>query len=105
MFSDTKSEQQIQTRASKIQALQLQLENLDRQMEELLGELRVSPEQLSAFISKKENFTEENWAELVSQKKRLDDKLQRELDNIRNPLKTKRNYKSLHVQRHWLHVK
>jgi|ERR1700733_5959096 hypothetical protein len=105
MFSDQNLDQQIQQRTSKIKALEIQIEQLDLQTDALLSELKVTPEQLTAFISKKEHFTEENWEELVKQKQTLDNKLSTELANIRNPKKTKRNYSSLHVSRHWLHVK
>lgn len=107
MFSDAynSQEQKMQQQKKKIQEMELRIANLDEEVEELLESLKVSPEQLTAFLSNKENFTEENWNEVAKQKKELEEKLKRELDNVRNPIKSKKTYSSLHVQRHWLHVK
>lgn len=98
-------ENKIRQNNSKITQLEIQLENMARQEEQLLMELKVTSDQLATFINKRDNFTEENWNELNKHQQELDTKLRRELDNIRNPLKTKRAYDSLHVQSHWLYVK
>lgn len=106
MLKEMALENKIQQNQSKIESLEIQLEGLTREEEKLLSELKVSSEQLVSFISKKENFTEENWEELNKQLKQMDEKLHRELENVRNPLKTKRAYSSLNgVQSHWLYVK
>jgi hypothetical protein len=109
MFSskkhETHIEQQLEKHSNKINELEIQLEKLDRDVGNFLNGLNVSAEQLTSFIESKENFSEKNWTELVDHKSKLDSKLKLELENIRNPLKTKKTYANLHVERHWLHVR
>lgn len=105
MFNQNSLEQQILQQETKIKELEIQLETLENSVGELLTHLQVTPEQLTAFVDKQEHFSEENWTELQKQRKILDDKLLREIANIRNPRKTKNAYSNLHVERHWLHVR
>lgn len=98
-------ENHLQQNTIKMQELTLRLENLDRDIDEFVTECNIAHEKLTAFIQKKENFTEENWTQLIQEKEKLDLSLQKQLSNIRNPIKTKRAYSSLHVQRHWLPVR
>lgn len=105
MLAQHSLDQQITQQETKINELAIQLESLEDSVSELMKFLNVTSEQLTTFISKPENFTEQNWNDLVKQKKLLDDKLHRELANIRNPLQTKKSYSNLHVERHWLHVR
>lgn len=99
-------ENKIEQNNTKIKALSIQIENINREMDSFFKELQINFDNLSEFMSKKDNFTEENWEELSKQKKMIEERLQRELDNIRNPLKAKHAQSSQqHVQRHWLFVK
>lgn len=98
-------EKKIQKTELSIQELSIRLDSLNNQIKELLTELNVSPEQLTAFVEKKENFTEENWSSLAQQRQLLDEKLQRELANIRNPLKAKKTYSERKIEQHWLFVR
>lgn len=104
LFGD-KLEEQVTNNEKKIRELSIRHEKLDLDVSNFLKELEVTPEQLSAFITKKENFTEDNWEELQNQKKKLDEKLDLELKNVRNPLKSKKALASLNIRQHWLHVK
>lgn len=104
MFSQD-TEEKLNLNEKKIRELAIRHEKLDNDVADFLKELEVTPEQLTAFISKKENFTEENWEELQNQKKKLDEKLDVELKNVRDPLKSKKALASLNVNRHWLYVK
>lgn len=87
------------------QELVIKTDSLNQQVEELLEELNVSPEQLSAFIGNKDNFNEDNWQTIVKQRQELEDKLKRELANISNPLKNKKTYSERIVPQHWLFVR
>lgn len=98
-------EKQMEQQKFKFQELAIQFESLNVEIDRFFGQLDVSPEQLSCFLEKREHFTERTWKELLKKRQELDQKLQRELDCIRNPLKTKDNYQSLHVARHWIHVR
>lgn len=97
---------EIQQNHSKIQELELRLENISREESEFLNQLNVSLQQLVSFASEKGNFTESNWEELANQKKKLEEKLQIQLSSIKDPRKTKLSYSGLQsVQRHWIHVR
>ena len=100
-FNEDKS----QKNESKIQELAIQIENLDRETAKLLSELDVTPEQLTSFIQKEKNFTEKNWEELQAEKKKLNEKLLRDLRSICDPRKTKKAYKDRKVDNRWLFVK
>lgn len=103
--TDGSLDQKLQQQDRKIQEAEMRIANLDEEVEDLLESLKVSPKQLTAFLENRENFSEANWLEVSKQKKQFDEKLKRDLDHVRNPIKSKRAYSSLHVQRHWLHVK
>ncbi len=105
MFSHNSLDHQIQQQETKINELEIQLESLESSVTELMSFLNVSSEQLTSYIEKQDHFTDENWKDLTTTKKKLDEKLHRELTNIRNPIKTKKSYSNLHVERHWLHVR
>ncbi len=96
---------QQKTLEEKIKELEIQNEAINEEVQTLLQELNVTPEQLTAFIENEDHFTQDNWKELQKQKEKLDEKLQTTLQNIRNPKKTKAQYQSLNVQHHWLPVK
>lgn len=109
MFSKSEAyqENQINQADQKINALAIQLEQLDRAVDELFSLIELTPEQLTAFVKKQEHFTQENWEELHKQRAQLEERLNRSLNNIRNPLKTKRALSNLHLayQSNWLFVK
>ncbi len=87
------------------QELLIRMDVLDREVKGLMSELNVTPEQLTQFVENADNFTPENWEELQKQRQALDDKLQRELENVRDPSKAKKRQADRHVAPHWLFVK
>lgn len=105
MFLNDQLEERIQHNEKKFQELGIQIEKLDEDINKFMGELPLTIEQLNTFLADESNFTEEEWQELQNLRQKLDEKLQRELDNIRNPVKIKKNYDDRNVQRHWLYVR
>lgn len=105
MSSEHEIESHIQKNQQLIQEITIQIEALNRNINLLHDELQVSPEQLTTFIENKENFSEENWQNLIEQRKSLNEKLLKDLLNISNPKKRKDSLKSLNIQPHWLHVR
>lgn len=95
----------IEENQKKIKELEIRKEALDEREDELLIELNVRPEQLTAFISDPSQFTEKNWKELQDAKVKLDKKLKTELDNIRDPNKVKRTYKERNIGKHWIYIR
>jgi hypothetical protein len=105
MFFQDKAEEKLSINERKLKELAARQEKLDDEVAHFLSELEVTPEQLSTFLANQDNFTEENWKELQHRKKMLDEKLDLELKNIRNPLSVKKALASLNVGQHWLHVR
>jgi hypothetical protein len=105
MLSDLEREQRIQSQQKKICEQEIKSEKLDKDIDALFKEAQVSPEKLSAYLSDKKNFSEEQWSALSQEKKKLDQKLERDLANIRDPNKAKKAYSSLRIAQHWLHVR
>jgi len=103
--SETDVEKNHQKIALAIEKLELEIEAINRKTDELYQELNVKPEQMKCFLETEKAFTEENWVELQTLQKTLEDKLERDLANIRNPNKTKQNRASLNVRQHWLFVR
>lgn len=105
MFFLESLETKIKKNEQKAEALFQEILTLYQQEKIFLDELKVTPEQLTTFISAKENFTEQNWETLNFEKQKLDQKLQTELNNIRNPKKTKKAYSEKKIEGHWLYIK
>lgn len=85
--------------------LVLRMDALDREYSALMAELEVTPQQISTFLGNPSNFTEEQWEALQNQRKMLDEKLTTDINNIRNPIKTKKAQAERNVQNHWLFVR
>lgn len=98
-------ERQIHKHKKTAEELEIRIESLNRHIKELFAELNVTPEQVNAFISNKEHFTEDNWATLCQQLKTLEAQLERELANIRNPKQTQKALTDRRIQPHWLFVR
>lgn len=105
MSTEARLEAHIQKNALAIQELSIRIEALNRDVNELLSQLNVTPDQLTTYLENKDNFSEENWNSLLEQRKALDEKLLRELLNISNPKKTQESFKKMNVQPHWLFVR
>lgn len=88
-----------------LKELLLRSKELENEETKLFQELKVTPEQISTFIEKPENFTAENWEKIKTHKAQLSEKLDLQLKNIRNPLKTKKTYEKSIIDNRWLFVK
>lgn len=84
---------------------EIQNEHLNEEIHSYFEEYSIEPKQLSAFISQKEHFCEQNWEQLQQEKKKLEDRLERDLKNIANPFRLKKVYKQRKVENHWLFVR
>jgi hypothetical protein len=99
------SEKVIESNELKIQEMEIKIEALDREINQILNEINLTSEQLTIFLSNRENFTEENWKDIQRLQSELDQKLLCELANVRNPQKVKKTYEERNVGRHWLFVR
>lgn len=89
----------------KLEALEIENEALNRHTAEMLTEYKVTETQLTSYLANPAHFTESNWQTLVEEKKKIDTKLKRDLDNIVSPTLRKKRQKERHVQPHWLFVR
>ncbi|MEI8125996.1 MAG: hypothetical protein WCG42_09590 [Parachlamydiaceae bacterium] len=105
MFSDDQRESHIEKNNILIEELSIKIDALDRDVENLLNELEVSPEQLTTFLNDQNNFTPNNWSELLNQRKTLNEKLLRSLANIANPKKAKKSHTDRNIPSHWIFVR
>ena len=105
MFEDENLDNKFEQLERKIQELTLRIEACDRQEQELFNELEMTPEQLTAFVQNKENFTEKNWDKIQKQRQERDENLDRDLKNIRNPRKSKQAFEERNINPQWIYVK
>lgn len=105
MFSIFQLDEKIQTNEKSIKELILSFEQHESEIHDFLEEIGISFQQAEAYISDKQNFSEEEWEELQNHKNAMDEKLKRDLENIRNPLKSKKAYSERKVDKHWLFVR
>jgi hypothetical protein len=106
MFDPHELEGRIDKNGRSLEALSIQNQALERQVEELFQELSVTGEQIALFLSNKENFTEENWAYIKQEQQRQHEKLLLQLAHIRSSKSVKEKRASQGaVQRHWLFVR
>lgn len=90
-----------EARNKRIQELENKNLLLDLEVAALLKEQNVTEEQLSKYLSMKETFSDEQWETLVTERKKLDDKLQHDLALIQK----KRIKSQERVQQHWIFTK
>ncbi len=104
MFND-ELELKVQKHERDIRKLSIDLDNIRRQNQSLFDDLNVSSCQVSQFMSDPAQFTTEDWAHLVQEKKRIDDKREMELKNIRNPAQVKKTLTERAMPNHWIYVR
>lgn len=90
---------------SKYKELEIQNENLDREISDLLNFCNVTEEQLTTYISSPENFSESQWETIQNERKRMDAALALKISCIPNPRKQKKAQQERLVAPHWLFVK
>ncbi len=100
-----KIDQDIAKNERAFQQLLIHMEGLNKEIDLFLQELKLTPEQLNVYLSNPQNFTEDNWQELQKQRQLLEEKLIRDLKNIRDPRKVEKAQQTRNVQKHWLYVR
>ncbi len=105
MPRDKKIEDHIHKNKTAFKELSIRMEGLNREVQDLLESLNVTPQQLSRYVENPDNFVSENWEEIQKIKQEIDAKMERSLSNIKNPQKTKQSFENLRIQPTWLHVR
>lgn len=102
---DQELESRLQKQVQDTQALTLRIESLNRQVLDLMDELQIQPEKLRSFLEEPAHFTKENWEDLQRLHQELNQKLQREIGNVRNPQEMRKKQAERNIPPHWLFVR
>lgn len=105
MFFHKNLEQKIQDSEQKIKEFAQEIQQQEEELEKLISEIGMSPKEVDELLSNKENFGDEVWEELQKEKVLLEEKLQKDLDNIQDPLKSKKALSELRLRQNWLFIK
>lgn len=99
-------EEKFQTTQLKMQELTMGMEKLELEYQNLLEDLGLTAEQLQDYATNPDNFSQPIWEQLQNEKKQLDEKLNLNLNNVRDPLKVKKTLADRgHIQQHWIFVR
>lgn len=98
-------ENKITLQEKKISEIEIKNERMEEEIESFYEEFEVNQQNLSLFISQKENFSDGSWEILQAEKQKAESKLARDLENIANPFRLKKVYKQRKVETHWLFVR
>ncbi len=96
------SKTQQRTIDQRIDDLDIEIEAMAEESREHFWELGISLEEIDVYINNPNHFSEETWELLQSNLSRLEEKLKRDLDNIRDPKATKASYKERQAPSHWI---
>jgi chromosome segregation ATPase len=106
MAVQEKLEEKIHRTERKLIELSLHIQRLNREYQQLLDDLALTPKQLQEFVDNPNNFSPVIWEQLQNEKKKLDERLNLELNNVHDANKTKAVYSEKgKVQQHWLFVR
>ena len=72
--------------------------------ENFYKEHNISKEEIFTFLSDPRNFDEKTWEAMQKMRLKFQEEIQRELDNIKDPLKTKKTYNELHNSKRWIPI-
>ncbi len=101
-----KLEEKIHHTQLKIKEMVIHVENLHHEYSQILKELGLNSDQIQSFIENKENFSPSEWEALQNEQKKLDEKLDLQLKNIKDPRKNKQVFlEQGNIQPHWLFVR
>lgn len=99
-------EKKIENTEKKITVFKMRLDRYEKAFKELHEEVNIAPSELTDFLNTSTNFDSETWASLQNYRDELDNKLAKELENIRNPLKTAETYaQRSQIKPHWMFVR
>lgn len=99
-------DQKIKTNEKKIALYKMRFERYQKAFDQLHEETNTSLEELINFVETPTNFEPHIWEYLEEYKANLENKLNQELENIRNPFKVEQSYAERRsIQNHWLFVR
>jgi len=104
MFFDTLEQNKMRL-DKKIKEICIQTEKLDKDIKNYFKENDINPVEVALYLENKENFTDEEWEFIQETRKKLDENLNLNLANIKDPRKAKKSYNDRLVAPHWLYVR
>ncbi len=78
---------------------------LDQEGQSLFQDIELSLKEIEAYITNPKNFNQLEWEHIQTKQQELNTILDRDLQNIRNPQKTKRAFEALNLPRYSIHVR
>ena len=101
-----KIQEKISRTEKKLTELSIQTDRLHQDYLNLVNELGLTSAELRHFIENRENFDSSMWDLLEAEKRKLDEKLNLELNNVIDVNKTKQTMSEKgKVQQHWLFIR
>lgn len=88
----------------KIEQLLQRDQELKSQIKTLFEDIELTPEELSRFLSQKENFTPEEWGVMEAKKRELKEQIERSMNSLPNPEKTASAYKLGRRRANWVRI-
>jgi hypothetical protein len=104
MFFDT-IEQKSKSLEKKIKDTCSEVDKLNKDILHFLADRGINPIEVSEYLGNRGNFSDKEWEELQEVKTILEERLSRDLKNIRDPRKVKEAYNDRQVRPHWIFVR
>lgn len=83
-----------ETFKKKLKEIERQNEAFSREKQKLFDELGVTPEEIHQALTNPSQYSAGDWETLQSIRHQMDAVMKRELENVRNPEKTKKNFEN-----------
>lgn len=105
-WEEKQLEAKINRADKKMRELTLNIQRLSREYEKFLDDLDLTPEQLKIFVESPDSFSEQIRETLEIEKKKMGERLNLQLNNVRNANATQKTFSERGtVQQHWLFVR
>lgn len=89
LFNNSENEtNKIENKTKQLHSL---IAQQNKNIESFFEEHAIDPEEIANYLSKEENFTKEEWAEIQKENKVFEENLQRDMANIPNPIEFKKH--------------
>ncbi|MBS4163698.1 Uncharacterized protein PRO82_001001 [Candidatus Protochlamydia amoebophila] len=106
MSLEQKIEEKFHSTQVKMKEISVGMGKLESEYQKLLKDLGLSNEEVHEFASNPSNYSAPIWEQLQNEKKQLDEKLNLNLNNVRDPLKVKKAFSDhATIQSHWIYVR
>ena len=102
----SKARELIVSHEKQLKELVQKFESLNKEIDSFFEEIGTTVENVSTFMGNADNFDDETWDQMEQQRSLLNERLNRELANIRNPKRLEEKYSERHaIAPHWLFVR